>query len=376
LLQSLTREKQLTFFRQWVQTRAESEYIAMDITSVSSYSKQNEYLRYGYNRDGESLPQINLCLLLGEESGIPIYYESLNGSLKDVSTLENTLKMMDWLNANRLHAVLDRGFYSERNIDNLYDKHIRFTVGVPFTPKWTRELVAKVRDRIEEYSHFRRLGNHTFFAVTDTTAWKGHRCYRHIYYDSQKAAAEYKGFLEKIELWRTELEENKPVEEHQQHYDRYFVVRETPKRGRHVVVLDEEVQAFKLKTAGFFILISNDIKDPVQALKTYRDKDEAEKAFDDLKNALDMYRLRVHSAGAMQGRLFIQFIAQVLMAAIRNVMASSKLDKKYSLPELVNELKSFHSVRLDGRKKSIFSKLSKSQCEILHAFSINAASYV
>ena len=219
-------------------------------------------------------------------------------------------------------------------------------------------------------------GNNTFFADTDTTSWKGRRCYRHIYYDSQKAAAEYAGFLEKVELWRAELEENKPVEEHQQHYERYFAVKETPKRGRRVLVLDEEVQAFKMKTAGFFILISNDIKDPLQALKTYRDKDAAEKGFDDLKNVLDMYRLRVHSAETMQGRLFIQLIALILMAAIRNVMASSKLDEKYSLPELVNELKSFHSVRLDGRRNPLFTKLSKSQREILDSFSINTASYV
>jgi transposase len=376
LLQAVTAEKQLAFFKHWVKTRAESEYVAMDITSVSSYGKQNEYVHYGYNRDGESLPQINLCLLLGEESGIPIYYESLNGSIKDVSTLENVLKVMGWLNANRLHAVMDRGFYSERNIDNLYDKHIRFTVGVPFTTKWTRELVSKVRDSIEGFDHYHRLGGYTFFADTDTTTWKGHRCYRHVYYDSKKASAEYTDFLEKIELWRAELEENKPVEENRQNYDRYFDVKETLKHGRRVMVRNEAVQAFKQKTAGFFVLISNDIKDPVGALKIYRDKDAVEKGFDNLKNTLDMNRLRIHSAGAMRGRLFIQFIAQILMAAIRNVMVSSKLDEKYTLPELVNELKSIHSVRLDGHRKPIFTKSSKPQNDIFAAFGISDIPYV
>jgi transposase len=376
LLQALTRSKQLGFFKQWARTRAEKEYMAMDITSVSSYSKQNEYVRYGYNRDGESLPQINLCMLVGEKSGIPVYFESINGSIKDVSTLENVLKMMDWLNASRIHAVMDRGFYSERNIDSLYDKHIRFTLGVPFVTKWSRELVAKVRGSIEDFLHYRRLGAYAFFVDTDTTAWKGHRCYRHVYYDSQKAAAEYTSFLEKVELWRAELEENRLVQEHQQHYDRFFIVSETPKRGRRVVVRDEEVQAFKEKIAGFFILISNDIKDPVQALKIYRNKDVIEKGFDNLKNALDMNRLRIHSAGAMQGRLFIQFIAQILIAAIHNVMLSSKLDDSFTLHELMNELKSFHSVRLDGWRKPIFTKLSKSQFNILLAFGISESSYV
>ena len=372
LLKALTRSKQMEFFTRWVKIRAKagrSEYFALDITSVSSYSEQNGYVRYGYNRDGENLPQINLCLLLGGESGIPVYYESLNGRVKDVSTLENVLRIMDWLGAKRYHTVMDRGFYSEQNIDGLYDRHIRFTVGVPFTPKWVRELVNNVRGNIEDFSHYRRLGDYTVFTDTDTTAWKGHRCYRHIFYDSKKAATEYANFLEKVDAWRVELE-SRPVEDNQPHYDRYFIVKETPKRGRRVEVRDEETQAFKQNTAGFFVLISNDIKDPIQALKIYRCKDVVEKGFDNLKNALDMNRLRIHSAEAMQGRLFIQFIAQILAAGVYKTLATSKLDEKHTLPELMNELKSVHRVCLDGHRKPIFTKRSKVQTEILSAFGI------
>ena len=44
------------------------------------------------------------------------------------------------------------------------------------------------------------------------------------------------------------------------------------------------------------MLATNDIKDPVEALEIYRMKDTVEKHFDDLKNDLDMKRLRIHSA--------------------------------------------------------------------------------
>ncbi|RDI91906.1 hypothetical protein Q502_10610, partial [Mesotoga sp. Brook.08.YT.4.2.5.2.] len=53
------------------------------------------------------------------------------------------------------------------------------------------------------------------------------------------------------------------------------------------------------------------IKDPVEALRVYRNKDTIEKSFDDLKNQLDMKRLRIHSAASMDGRLFVQFIALI-----------------------------------------------------------------
>jgi len=44
-------------------------------------------LEYGYNRDGDSLPQINLSLILDKDKGIPVMYDLFPGSISDVSTL-------------------------------------------------------------------------------------------------------------------------------------------------------------------------------------------------------------------------------------------------------------------------------------------------
>jgi transposase len=63
--------------------------------------------------------------------------------------------------------------------------------------------------------------------------------------------------------------------------------------------------------------LSNDIKDPVEALRVYRNRDSVEKAFDDLKNQLDMKRLRIHNSVAMDGRIFVQFISLIYMSALR-----------------------------------------------------------
>ena len=92
LLPSIGEEKQLEFFKKWTEKRLEEEYLAYDITSVSSYSELNDMARYGYNRDGESLPQINIAMLFGEKTRMPVYFKCLPGSIKDVSTLQNFLK--------------------------------------------------------------------------------------------------------------------------------------------------------------------------------------------------------------------------------------------------------------------------------------------
>lgn len=47
--------------------------------------------------------------------------------------------------------------------------------------------------------------------------------------------------------------------------------------------------------------MSNDSKDPEYILRIYRTKDVAEKSFDNIKNDLDLERLRIHSDEAVEG---------------------------------------------------------------------------
>ena len=97
LLSDLTNNEREAFYQAWCQLRSEQEYLALDITSISSYSELIDDVEWGYNRDHEPLPQINLCMLMGEKSKLPIYQTIYSGSLKDVSTLNTTLSKIDAL---------------------------------------------------------------------------------------------------------------------------------------------------------------------------------------------------------------------------------------------------------------------------------------
>lgn len=104
----------------------------MDITSVSSYSEFIEFIRRGYNRDSDNLAQINLLMITGEQSHMPLYYRLLPGNIKDVRTLQESLANMSYIEAGSLHYVMDKGFYSEQNVAPLYAAHKKFMVGIPF----------------------------------------------------------------------------------------------------------------------------------------------------------------------------------------------------------------------------------------------------
>lgn len=50
LFRSITLDDKMRFFREWTECRKEHEYLAYDITSISSYSNLIDIVEYGYNR--------------------------------------------------------------------------------------------------------------------------------------------------------------------------------------------------------------------------------------------------------------------------------------------------------------------------------------
>ena len=71
--------------------KPESSAVLIDTTSVSTYSDLDGWANYGYNRDHESLPQVNLQMTAIEQTGMPIALRLIEGSVPDIATLLNTV---------------------------------------------------------------------------------------------------------------------------------------------------------------------------------------------------------------------------------------------------------------------------------------------
>ena len=105
-------------------------------------------------------------------------------------------------------------------------------------------------------------------------------------------------------------------------------------------------------------------------MQIYRDKDVVEKCFDDLKNQLDMKRLRMHSSATVDGRLFVQFIALIYMSALRREMRKSILIERYTVRELLQEMDTLTKVKYSGKYGHILTEITKPQREILKDLNI------
>ena len=103
-------------------------------------------------------------------------------------------------------------------------------------------------------------------------------------------------------------------------------------------------------------------------LSLYRERDEVEKKFDDLKNELEAMPLRVHKIETLQGLLFIFFISLILRAILlRRAKAAELLDKK-SIEEILMELAKLRAVKVGGKWK--LTEISKKQRTILEKMKI------
>lgn len=373
LLGTLTLEVRQQFFKEWMKQLSPRECLCYDITSISSYSELNEYVRFGYNRDGEPLPQMNLAVLFGQKNRLPMYYQTLPGSINDVSTLENLQKTFKALDIDWVHQVMDKGFYSKKNVDALTEARHKFTISVPIGNQWVQEAIDEIYETVESPEHYRPIDDEAIYVHSRLYPWgtQKRRCYLHLYYNPYTRVLAVDRFNKKLLRLKAELESGNTLKDHQEDYDTYFMIKTTPKRGLQVSYNHTAVQQYIKRYAGFQALLSSAVKDPVEALKIYRDKDVVEKCFDDSKNTLDMKRLRTHSAHVAQGKFFVQFIALILLSALRQEMRVTGLIKKYTPRELLEEMETLVKVKYTGKYGHILTEATKAQREIMTRLNIN-----
>ena len=349
LFASITDDQVNKLFRLQGRRRVEDEYWAYDSTSISSYSETLAQIQYGKNKEDDQLPQLNLLLVFGEESGLPFYYRKLAGNIPDSKTVKHLLEDLDILGFGKTKFVMDRGFYSEDNINGLYRDHIKFLVGTKLSLKFIRKHLDEVYEDIRMFVNFDESINTYGYTVsaqweyTQERPYKGdvikdkRRMYIHYYYSIENGADDEQAFDKRIASLCKELSEGKNVESHKKAYDQFFEVKTTPKRGHQVYYKEDAIKEAR-RYFGYFALITNEKMDAFTALHLYRMKDVVEKAFGNLKERLNMRRLLVSSEKGLDGKIFTEFVALILISHLDHKMKKSDLYKKYTLHQLLDEL--------------------------------------
>jgi len=374
LFASISEDARQRFFHLQGKRRLEKEYLAYDCTSVSSYSKCLRQVRYGKNKDHDPLPQINLALLFGQQSRLPFYYRKLAGNIPDVKTLKKLLSDMNALGYSKIKIVLDRGFFSTANINDLYRHHMKFLVAIRLSLKMVKSHLDLVREQMRDWRNFHQGYNLYAFSLPITwdytqvrprkgdTIREKRRMYLHLYHSPERALESEMSFNRVMGELQRELESGHRHPDHEKLYSKYFEVKTTPARGTKVIA-KEGAMAEAKRNYGYFALISNEIKNPIKALEVYRNKDLVEKAFNNLKERLNSRRLAVSSEKSLDGKLFVQFIALIFLSYINKKMQEQDLFKKFTMQELLDELDLIECFAAPGHRLQV-GEITKKQAEL------------
>jgi len=194
------------------------------------------------------------------------------------------------------------------------------------------------------------------------------RAYLLVFYDPEKAAkdlVEANDYMTKLynDLTQKDLKDYRARD-----YDKYFSVKDTPKRGRKVEPR-EDVMDEQNKNHGHFALLSNEIKDPFEALSLYRSKEIVEKAFGNLKERLNFRRMQVSSELSLNGKLFVEFIALIYLSYVKKAILDAKLFDQWTMQGLLDDLDTIELFEAPGHGR-VLGEITDKQVKLYRALGV------
>jgi len=371
------------FFTAWIHRCGTPRAVICDTTSLSTYSRLLAEAEWGYNRDHEPLPQVNVALVVAREPGLPLLFRLLPGSLPDVATLQHTATVLHACGLSQFAFLLDKGFYSQANLHALLHAHLSFLLPVPFRVAQARALRQRYASSLAT-SPKRSVLVHDQLVRYAADAWTipledgtTQQIAAHLYYDPARAGRDGPEFEQRVFLaeaeaqlqhfahrgaaWRW-LKEQPPA------IAACLGVHETAERL--TIAHKPHAIAHHLRDMGYTLLITDqDFGEGAAVLREYRRRDWVEKLIDMHKNELDQSRLRSGDSDTVQGRLLVSFAALALYATLERRLADSHLLAKWSVAEVLAELRKLKVAHLATGERLVM-ELTKKQRSIFEALQV------
>jgi len=350
-----------TFFRSWIEACGKPVALVHDTTSISSYAADLDLAEWGYNRDKEALPQVNLALVVARESRLPLWFRVVPGSVPDVSTLKLTGRMLRALGLERFAYALDKGYYSLSNLKDMLESKLGFTIGVPLGNAQAKALVAASRRALaavkRSFLYKDERVRHVEGVFTVETKDGARTLPAHLYSDPARREAMSK----RIETAVLELERKgseNPFEGRSQ--ARAWIrgnagrlgkfLAPSVEAGRWRVARKANALARAMNDFGLTLVVTTSPDHgPEATLSDYRCRDMAEKVFDTCKNSTGNRRLHTGDEATAQGRLFLAFLAVTLRCLVEAKLRQAKLLKAHTVDEAFAFLRKVKRIQLaDG----------------------------
>ena len=381
LFQSVTEADELNFFSHYFESlykasgTSRRRFWALDSTSISTYSKYLD-AKFGHNKQEENIPQINIVLLTDQKTGRPLYYSRFNGSIPDISTVSFTFDNLLHIGARSFVAVMDRGYYSNDNLNEILSCGYHFLICVPL------DKVDTFKDVLLEAAQAFICGDKYESAIDENVFTKkivyeyknkGKKLKKdlfvHVFYDQERAGAVTKHIQKRrVEVMKM-LKEHMTLDGNNQSFAKKYLIQEEDGLIR---INNEAFQEANSK-AGIFVCVSGCIGEGKQAFYGYKDRRTVEDCFNDLKVKMSCDRFNTSSEESLPGKCFVEFIALSLHMRIEYLLRKMKENgvklPHHSVRTILKDLQGIKTVEF-GDGYSAVKTISRTQKETLKLFHV------
>ena len=275
---------QRTFFTQYNNLIGGSERaVIIDATSLPNQINI-DFNAWGRS-DGKIEKQFRLLCVVDQLKKTPLFYRFLPGNLTDVTTLQTTILELESMGVKHSFTLLDAGYFSESNMNDLYKRKIGFLIRMPAGRKIYKDIILNQIAGIEDLSHAEILGERSFFIKKLTIDLYGNKAYAYVILDPERKAKEAKKVIKKY--------------------------CNEPSR------LDQEKYKLAYSSCGVMILVSSKEIPSNEVVSAYYLRQSIEQIFGFSKDDLGLLPIRNHNDLTVRGYLFLQFILLILYIQIR-----------------------------------------------------------
>jgi hypothetical protein len=327
----------VAFFQSYLKMLTKNADISKEISLpilIDSTGLPNDidtYLTAINNHNGIISEEIRLIYVVDKNSKLPIFFRYVPGNIIDNSTLITTINSLLAYDINIEIVIIDAGYSSLKNIEQLLLAKIPFITRMPKNRKEFKELINTHGHDLRHAENAITCGDRLLYGKKFQITLFGSQLYAYLMLDKKQEIIDERNAFYKYEDDKDKIEK-----------------------------LEKE-----LLKAGKFVIISSEEYDINEILPLYYTRETIEQVFDISKNYADLLPLRGHSEETIRGRLLLSFLTTILYSFISQRLINSKMSANKAIFYMSNlKIKMFESVNL-------LEELTKEQNDIFQYLNLD-----
>jgi transposase len=323
----MNRDNILNFFKEF---EIEDDNLIFDGTDMLSNSEKMDYPQKSKTKKGNFDKLLNLMFIFSSKTHIPLYYRLLRGKIKDMSAFKLCL---DEAGITDALIIADKGFYSLSNVEKLDKEDLNYIIPL----KRNSSLIDYAPLKSGNLKEF-----DGYFMYNNKAIWYYEKNINNrrviVYKDDYLKTEELNDYLRRCETL-PEL----------YNMDKFY----------------ENQHSFG--TLAFITNLSNN-KSAQEIYSHYKSRNEIEKMINVFKNILESDKSYMQNEEALEGWMFINFIAMHWYYRMIQLLLEKNLNSKYSVKDIITFLRGVKKIKI--RDKWYNAEITKKDKALLETLEL------